>query len=82
MFGKYFKTVYRAFNTPPVSLIWGLNGMYAAAFKAIKSYRSSASKVKKCTKCIIPPVGYQHTLLQTLLYLSFFASSFIIAWLS
>lgn len=28
MFGKYFKTFYKALNMPPVSLIWGLNKMH------------------------------------------------------
>lgn len=33
MFGKYFKTFCRVLNTPPVSLIWGLNEMYALLSK-------------------------------------------------
>lgn len=53
MFGKYFKTVYKALNTPPVSLICALNGMCALLSKAIEKLEKFCLQVNKCTKCVL-----------------------------
>lgn len=73
MFGKYFKTFCKAFNTPPVSLIRGLNETYELLSKLSRGIE--ASKRINVQNASLLPLDHQHTLpltfLKIRLYLCF-----------
>ena len=85
MFGNYFKTLCKALNTPPVSLIWVLNGMYALLSKlsrAIDVLPPSESMYKMHPHHLLLLAHPASDLFEDKALSQLFTSCFIIAQLS